>query len=121
MDYKEDMWDIQINSIIFVEKNEPTWTNNVPPIAIVGQLPCDITNTTITDEVTSLDGKVITAGTFTGTDIAKYNTSCIQSSGWSNRKETKLRDKYLRVKVRYDGKNLALINSLMTLYTISYA
>lgn len=121
MDYKEDMWDIQINSIIFVEKNEPTWINNVPPIAIVGQLPCDITNTTITDEVTSLDGKVITAGTFTGTDISKYNTSCIQSSGWSNRKETKLRDKYLRVKVRYDGKNLALINSLMTLYTISYA
>lgn len=38
-----------------------------------------------------------------------------------NRKETRIRDKWIKIKVRYSGKNLAIIHSLITLYNISYS
>ena len=44
-----------------------------------------------------------------------------QTSKWTNRKETRLRDKYIKIRVRYSGKDLAIITALKTLYTISYA
>jgi len=37
------------------------------------------------------------------------------------RKETKIRDKYLKVRVRYSGEELAVITALKTLFTLSYA
>lgn len=39
----------------------------------------------------------------------------------SNVKEMKIRDKYLKIRVRYDGTKYAIINALRTLYTVSYA
>lgn len=121
MNYLEDMWDIQINPIIFVEKNEKAWIHNVPPIAIVGPLPNDIITPQITDEYTDANG-IIHPGTFTNTELAGlYDTHCIDTTTWGSRKETKPRDKYLRVRVRYSGKELAVINSLITQFTISYA
>ena len=50
-------------------------------------------------------------------DPAKY----IDVSDWTARKETKIRDKWIKVRVRYSGKNLAIIHSLTTLYNISYS
>jgi len=41
--------------------------------------------------------------------------------GWTSRKETKIRDKYLKVRIRYSGEDLAVISAIKTLYTISYA
>ena len=41
--------------------------------------------------------------------------------GWTARKETKIRDKWMKIRVRYSGKNLAVIHSLVTLYNISYS
>jgi hypothetical protein len=35
-------------------------------------------------------------------------------------KTTKIRDKYAKIKVKYDGKNLAIITALQTMFTISY-
>lgn len=40
---------------------------------------------------------------------------------WTYRKETKLRDKYLKVRVRYTGNQLAVIQAVLTTYTESYA
>ena len=40
---------------------------------------------------------------------------------FSNFKETKLRDKYLKVRVKYNGNDYAIINAIKTIYTISYA
>ena len=42
-------------------------------------------------------------------------------NGWSSRKETRIRDKYLKIKVRYSGKDKVIISALKTLYNISYA
>ena len=41
--------------------------------------------------------------------------------GWTERKETRIRDKYCKIKVRYSGKDLAIITALKTIYTVSYA
>jgi len=40
--------------------------------------------------------------------------------GWTPRKETKLRDKYMRVRIRYTGNDLAIISAIKTIYTESY-
>ena len=39
----------------------------------------------------------------------------------SRNKETRIRDKYVRIRVRYSGKDLAVITALKTIYTQSYA
>ena len=38
-----------------------------------------------------------------------------------NTTEMKVRDKYIKIRVRYDGTQYAIINALRTLFTISYA
>lgn len=35
-------------------------------------------------------------------------------------KEMKIRDKYIKIRVKYKGDQYAIINALRTLYTISY-
>jgi len=45
----------------------------------------------------------------------------IDTSDWTFRKEAKIRDKWIKIKVRYSGKNLAIIHSIATLYNISYS
>lgn len=40
---------------------------------------------------------------------------------FSKTNEMKVRDKYIKIRVRYDGTRHALINALRTLYTLSYA
>ena len=35
--------------------------------------------------------------------------------------EAKLKDKYIKIRIRYDGENLAVISAIKTLYSISYA
>lgn len=39
----------------------------------------------------------------------------------SDAKQMKIRDKYLKVRVRYDGKNYVIVNAIRTYFTISYA
>lgn len=39
----------------------------------------------------------------------------------SDAKQMKIRDKYLKVRVRYDGTQYAIINAIKTYFTISYA
>jgi hypothetical protein len=39
----------------------------------------------------------------------------------SDAKQAKIRDKYLKVRVRYDGKQYVIINAIKTYFTVSYA
>lgn len=39
---------------------------------------------------------------------------------YTNAKQSKIRDKYLKIKVRYDGKQYVIVNAIKTKYTISY-
>lgn len=123
--YKEGKWDIQIPSIIFMQKNETSnnWTNNKPPIVINSQyVPSDITNNQVTYEILPKICKgymndIDKDDTTSVSNISNY----IDTSEWTFRKESRIRDKWIKVRVRYSGKNLAIIHSVATLYNISYS
>ena len=118
-EYKEDKWYVQIPSITFMQKNEDTWTK--PPIIINSkELPLDINRTQVTQEILpngyTLDNIIVLPNTFDRGDAYPPTIG-----GWTARKETKIRDKYMRVRVRYKGDDLAVISAIKTIYTESYA
>lgn len=51
-------------------------------------------------------------------DISIYKTSFGEAQ---NRKEADLRDKFIKIRIRYSGEELAVIQFLNTIYSISYA
>lgn len=121
MNYQEDKWDVQIPPITYWAKNETEWTtkdkNGVkyPPLNLVNNpLPESMevlninSDSDIPSELRNLGYK---ADTFS-LDINKWGP---------DRKETRIRDKYIKIRVRYTGNELAIITALKTLYTISYA
>lgn len=143
--YKEGKWNIQIPSIAFMQKNEGIWEkpssseinyfkldydcpcsltplagrsdnqkeSNIvfPPLVINSQyIPNDLTTNEISsDRLPNIYSKY------------GYNIGAIEVDGWTCRKETKIRDKWIKIRVRYSGRNLAVIHSLITLYNISYS
>ena len=106
--YKEDRWDIQIPSIIFKQKNEEPWplnnTKAIPPI-LLKTVPQDINTYDITDALMPNNTSI----------------STLDFQSWTETKETKIRDKYIRIRIRYSGEDLAIITAIHTLYTLSYA
>ena len=102
--YKEGKWNIQIPSIIFNQKNESEWNDNIP-------LPNDLNNYNI---------EYNTIPSIYQNDIYNWPQH-LDTNTWTNRKEARIRDKWIKIRVRYSGKNLAVIHSLITLYNISYS
>ena len=118
-EYKEDKWYVQIPSIIFMQKNEANWTK--PPIVInPSELPNDLQSTQITETTLpngySFDGIQVLPNTGD-----RGNAYPPTYGGWTARKETKIRDKFMRVRIRYKGDELATITAVKTIYTESYA
>lgn len=101
--YKENQWDVQIPSIVFNEKNEKEWEK--PPIV----LP----ESTDQYDMKSTNIEKLPEG-YTVENIDTIDT-------WSERKEAKIRDKYIKIKIRYSGKQLATIYSILTMYQMSIA
>lgn len=100
--YKEDKWYVQINPLIIRQYNESAndWIikDGKPLIPIeLSIIPDDIQNVQL-----PIDGRRVCK--------------------WEGYKESecKLKDKFIKIRVRYSGKNLALIYALKTLYSISY-
>ena len=126
--YKEGKWHIQIPSIAFMQKNEDSWvdaSNNlqwdgplngsgikIPPIVVnSSNIPSDLE----TNDVSASKLPNIYQNN-------SYNwPRSIDANDWTYRKETKIRDKWIKIRVRYSGKNLAVIHSLITLYNVSYS
>ena len=139
--YKEGKWHIQIPSISFMQKNETSsdWVqignsnitnygsplkseNIIPPIVInTNYLPTDLTDSIISiDKLPNIYSKFKENngnGRYTTSQVGKY----VSVSNWTYRKETKIRDKFIKIRVRYSGKNLAIIHSIVTLYNVSYS
>lgn len=122
--YKEGKWHVQIPSITFMQKNEREWPTleNVPRELIEeGPLynrkadtkipPIVINSQNLPEDLPKLE---------TIPNILKEN-KYIDNSSWSYRKEARIRDKWMKIRVRYSGKNLAIIHSLTTLYNLSYS
>lgn len=121
MGYLEDKWDVQIPSITYWAKNELAWTtkdkdgNFYPPLNLVNNpLP------------ESMDSLSINSDSDIPLDLRnrgyKANYFSLDVNKWTDdRKETRIRDKYVKIKVRYAGNDLAVITALKTLYIVSYA
>ena len=125
MNYQGDVWNIQINPIIFVQRNEPVWNTAKLTKETIDKVPISVGNSPIPNDLKGFD---ITSETpvedYMPQDLRDlgYGPEDIDTSDWwSGRKEARLRDKYIKIRVRYTGEELAIITALKTLYTISYA
>ena len=130
MDYLEDRWIVQINPLNMLEKNEDKWDNDVPPIVLNNSpIPEDMIsniNSSYKDEnpknisTNDMFPKILLSEGYCN---SKGNTSFkgIDQNSWGEIKQTKIRDKFMRVRIRYSGKKLAIIQSIMTLFRVSYA
>ena len=111
--YKEDEWRIQIPPIYFKQSNESAW--NLPPMDL--------------NVIRNTDIDVNTNSSITINDIPKQykgNSESLNYNWFTNsenwvQKQTRLRDKYIKIRIRYSGKDLAVIHSLTTLFEYSYA
>lgn len=125
MNYQGDVWNIQINPIIFVQRNEPAWNTAKLTKETIDKVPISVGNSPIPNDLKGFD---ITSETpvedYMPQDLRDlgYGLEDIDTSDWWNgRKKARLRDKYIKIRVRYTGEELAIITALKTLYTISYA
>ena len=101
--YQEDEWYIQIPSINIAQKNEATWKDGKPPI-VLNWIPNDLDKTEISDE-----------------DLPNtYNLGNVDTTGWTYRQQIPMKDKYIKIKVRYTGNDLAIITGILTTYRLSY-
>lgn len=116
MMYNEDKWCVQINPLNIIQCNEPDWKHSLqvsegPSIGRSYLVPVEINNSPIPEDIKDITNVEIP------TD---WDRGIVQ---WSEYKQysTKLKDKFIRIRVRYSGKNPTIIFSLKTLYSISYA
>lgn len=149
MRYIEDRWRIQINPLVVVYKNEykrtysnslfdernSTWTYAADGVTRLPKL--SIYNSPIPSKVLQ-KGEIEFPNTSTGSDNALYGLyqydDIIDDSNWlndgsiyntsfgaaQNRKEADMRDKFIKIRVRYSGEELAVIDYLTTMYQVSY-
>ncbi len=125
--YKEGKWNIQIPSIIYMQKNESSWVS----------IPSDLKEGPLSDRTINIPPIVVNSSNLPSvlpsTDVSQsklpniyqgsgYNwPKSISNGDWTYRKEARIRDKWIKIRIRYSGKNLAVIHSLITLYNISYS
>lgn len=118
MQYKEDKWYVQINPINLVQKNEEEWedlngekTDKIPVELNQNPLPDDILNPNELEVPPSF----VASGNSGGRGYVQWN--------WeeSENKEVKIKDKWIKIRVRYKGDKLAIITAIRTLYSASYA
>lgn len=101
--YQEDEWYIQIPSINIAQKNETTWKDGKPPI-VLNWIPNDLDKTEVSDE-----------------DLPNtYNLGNVDTTGWTYRQQIPMKDKYIKIKIRYTGNDLAIITGILTTYRLSY-
>ena len=114
--YIENKWKITINPILACYKNESNWTSPNRP-----KLP--LMNSPIPDVIYENGGVIDLPSILT--DLG-YTTSDLDTSNWlgeygENRKEIDIRDRFIKVRIRYSGEELAVVKFLNTIYRISYA
>ena len=119
MQYREDKWNVQINPINVVYKNERSWDsidlgNRVNLNR--NKIPIEIGQSPIPNEVlTYNNGTLNIPENSLDRAIVKWN--------WeeSQMKEVKPKDKWIKIRIRYKGDKLAIITAVKTLYSISYS
>lgn len=123
MYYKEDKWHVQINPINLVQKNESKedWQNKykLKGDDTFNQVPAELNlfkdSSVIPDNREDINnGKLELPPNWTRNIVSWKDYQKIN-------KEVKMKDKFIKIRVRYNGKDLAIISAIRTLYSISYA
>ncbi len=111
MHYQEDKWKVQINPINIVQQNESQWkdldgnnTDNIPVELNQNPTPDDVLNKTSLEVPENFNRGYVTW---------KWEDTQMR--------EVKLKDKWIKIRVRYKGDKLAIISAIITLYSISYS
>ena len=116
--YKEDEWYVQIPPILYAEKNED-WQYDTK----TKYPPLNVYYTPIQESLPPEKASEVKLPTYLSekySDEQKQITKWWQFEKWQE-KQTRLRDKFIRIKVRYSGEDLAIIYAIKTMYTISYS
>ena len=139
MNYQEDRWNVQINPIVIVEKNEQYWNsvdeygNPVKPKVPItignSPIPKDFIGNQITIDNIPEDLRNNLGYTLNDIDLSNWGVYAVSRDQSGNiiyadantRREVKIKDKFVKIRVRYSGEDLAIITALKTLYSISYA
>lgn len=115
MYYKEDRWLVQINPITVLFKNEynfntntTEWLNNNPPLYI--------NNSPIPDKIYQTTDNINIPNELNNWKIIYEPTE----SSWV-RDEIALKDRFVKIRIRYKGDELAIINYIKTLYEQSFS
>ena len=139
MQYLEDKWFIQINPLFLCQKNEysdanlttSSWNSNKIPITIANiPVPKDFNNAsqvTLESIPTDLRNKnyilkdidLTDWNTLSYNDSNNSNSLSFNSSMASGRQSVKMKDKWIKVRIRYSGEKLAIITAIKTLYNIT--
>ena len=139
MQYLEDKWFIQINPLFLCQKNEysdanltiSSWNNNKIPITIANipvpkdfnnisqvtfdSIPADLRN----KNYVLKDIDLTDWNTLSYNDSNNSNSLSFNSSTASGRQSVKMKDKWIKVRIRYSGEKLAIITAIKTLYNIT--
>ena len=121
MQYNEDKWLIQINPINVVYKNEPQWVNMQG--TSTPKIPVELSQNPIPEEILLDDeGKpksdIEIPESFETGDGRGY---VLWNQNESQNSEVKVKDKWIKIRIRYTGNKLAIITAIKTLYSLSYA
>lgn len=118
MQYKEDKWCVQINPINLIQKNEPTWVDL--DNQETDKIPVELNQNPLPDDILSPD-KIYIPPSFEASGDSRGRG--YTQWGWkeSQNNEVKLKDKWVKIRVRYKGDKLAIITAIRTLYSASYA
>lgn len=145
--YQEDRWRVTINPIVVCYRNEydldngkglskdnSLWTSpNRPPLPVFNSpLPLDKEgNRILSDGLTDNDWPhELKAIGYTNDDLDSLrwlDDVDIHGYSWGgegtacNREEVEIRDKFVRVRIRYTGEQLAVIDFINTIYQLSFA
>lgn len=127
MQYNEDKWLVQINPINVVYKNEEEWNQGdiiQGRTTSPDKVPIELGQSPIPDEVLQKGDITYDPDDPVENDIPENSMDrSIVSWNWkeTQMQEVKLKDKWIKIRIRYTGNKLAIINAVYTMYSISYS
>ena len=119
MHYKEDKWYVQINPFTIVQKNESQWKNQNNENT--DKVPVELYQSPVPDDVITDAQEIVVPKDFEKSDNNKGRGYVTWNWEETQIQEAKVKDKWVRIRIRYSGEKLAVITAIKTLYSISYA
>lgn len=132
--YDEDKWYVQAPLLNILQKNEENWRipdngktyinddgetvkMSIPPINLANSpVPGDLVNTDITND--DIPNELKSLGyTIDDIDLSEWTDDYIKNA--KHVKSANIRDKWCKIRIRYTGEKMTIVQAVRTLYTAS--